>query len=292
LLPEASERPKVLLPAILFAATVLTTLLAGIRMQIGFLEQTAIPPLTEPRTWLLGVPFSFTLLSILMAHELGHFVMCRYYGITATYPHLLPAPPPLPFGTFGAVIRIKSPFGSARQVFDVGIAGPIAGFVVLIPALLYGLSRSQVFVEAPAGGIEFGEPLLFKLLSDLLFSSPEPSINLHPVGWAAWFGMLATSLNLLPIGQLDGGHIIYALFGPRTHRLVSIAGLLLLSAVSLASLPLPGYLLFGILLLLIGFRHPQPMAEGDKLGSGRWLLALFSLLILILTFILVPVRIS
>lgn len=269
-------------------------------MELGFLSQSGqyVPRLRfslllRPDTWLLGVPFSVTLLAVLLAHEMGHFLMCRHYGIDATYPYVLPAPPLLnPFGTFGAVIRIRSPFGDSRQLFDVGIAGPLAGFVVLIPALLIGLSLSTIYHgRLTAEAYEFGEPLIFKWLSLLFFSGKDMQINLHPIGFAAWFGMLATSLNLLPIGQLDGGHLVFALAGSRGHRRISIGAVVLLVLVSLASLPMPGYLPFGVVLFFIGLKHPPPLQDNVPLGTGRVVLALVALGILVLTFILVPIRI-
>ncbi|MBI3940892.1 MAG: site-2 protease family protein [Acidobacteria bacterium] len=297
--PERT-RPRILVPAMLFGLTIFTTLLAGIFMQVGFLRQAGIrtPALTvsfllSPEAWWLGIPFSVTLLAILMAHEMGHFLMCRYYGIDATYPYVLPAPPLLnPFGTFGAVIRIKSPFGDSRQLFDVGVAGPLAGFAVLMPALIIGLNLSTVYRGTiTSGAYEFGEPFLFRWLSRVIFADPNVQINLHPVGFAAWFGMLATSLNLLPIGQLDGGHLAFAIAGPKAHRWISGATLVFLVLISLSALPMPGYLLFGMVLVFIGLKHPRPLHEGPQIGGSRTVLALLAVLIFIITFIVVPVRV-
>jgi membrane-associated protease RseP (regulator of RpoE activity) len=295
---------KVFLPALLFVATVFTTLLAGISLHFSFLRGAgaAIPSpelvsLLEPRTWLTGVPFSATLLAILLAHEMGHFLACVYYGIDATYPYFLPAPPPpiSPFGTFGAVIRIKSPFGDSRELFDVGIAGPIAGFVVLLPALIIGLSMSTIYQgKITEGVIEFGEPLLFKCLSILFFHGQAGEINLHPIGYAAWFGMLATSANLIPVGQLDGGHVVYAILGPRGHRWVSRISVVAVLGLALATLYLYSffYLVFAlVLLLLLGLRHPSPLKPEPYIDKGRILLTVIALIILILTFIPVPVRV-
>ena len=294
------SRPRILVPLVLFLTTVVTTLIAGTILEVGFLHQAGLPGpvpefsvLTNPRNWILGVPFSVTLLAILVAHELGHYLACRYYGIDATYPYVLPAPPLFnPFGTFGAVIRIRSPFYNSRQLFDVGIAGPIAGFAVLLPALVVGLSLSTVFRGTiGSGDYEFGEPLLFKWLSNLTFSEAGGAINLHPVGFAAWFGMLATSLNLLPIGQLDGGHIVYAILGSKLHKAISIGGVLFLGGVSLLSWPMPGYLVFGLLLFFIGMRHPRPVHEGFPVGTERLVLAAVALVILVVTFMAVPIRV-
>lgn len=269
-------------------------------MQFGFLRQTGVripmlqfSSLLEPEVWLMGVPFSVTLLTILMAHEMGHFLMCRHYGIDATYPYVLPAPPIFnPFGTFGAVIRIKSPFANSRQLFDIGIAGPIAGFVVLIPALIVGLKLSTIYQgRIVTGAYEFGEPLLFKWLSQFIFHGQDFQMNLHPVGFAAWFGMLATSLNLLPVGQLDGGHLVFALLGAKGHRWVSLGSVLFLLLISLAAFPMPGYLLFGIVLFLIGLKHPRPLDDNVPIGNGRIALGAAALAIFVVTFIMVPVRI-
>ncbi len=250
---------------------------------------------------LQGLPFSLALLAILLAHEMGHYLACRFYRIRCTLPYVIPVPPILPlpglgvlplnpFGTFGAVIRIRSPFLTRRQIFDVGIAGPLAGFLVIVPVLALGVSLSTDFQwpEEESGLLEFGEPLLFKLAVWSFFDGDPAAINLHPIGWAAWFGLLATSLNLLPFGQLDGGHILYALFGERRHHRASLALLAFLVGLSLLSLPTPGYLFFALILMFLGPRHPPP-AEQKALDRTRWWIGLLGLAVLVLCFIPVPV---
>ena len=162
--------------------------------------------------------YSGTVLAILGCHELGHYFACRYYDVDASLPYFLPFPFSI-IGTFGAFIKIREPIPTKRMLFDIGIAGPIAGFVVTVPALVIGVTMSHV-VRIPPDfvGYELGEPLLFQLATKLLWGTiPDGySLNMHPMAFAAWFGMLATALNLFPIGQLDGGHISYAVLGPRS----------------------------------------------------------------------------
>lgn len=302
--PSKKKRPPFRLALFLFVSTGLTTLFAGYSLHLGFLYQagelTSYPSLAalamDPSLILTGLPFAAALMLILVAHESGHYFACRYYGINCTLPYLIPAPPFLNmFGTFGALIRIKSPFIHRRQLFDVGIAGPIAGFVVTLPVLVIGLLLSGQNVMPESGNgytLLFGEPLLFKLASVLLFEGEGADLNLHPLGWAAWIGMLATSLNLLPAGQLDGGHIVYALFGNRTHALLSwmtAGGLLLLG---LWSWPVLAYLLFGILLLIMKLTHPPTLLDSEMVDPARRFLGAVALAIFILTFIPVPVQIS
>ena len=249
--------------------------------------------LSSPLQLLHGLPFCFTILVILLAHEMGHYLTCKYYRIRATLPYVIPAPPPFnPFGTFGAVIRIKSPFRTRKELFDVGVAGPLAGFVFIIPALVYGVSNSREFVLDPAPGVfwQFGEPLLFQWATALLFDG-NGSISLHPVGWAAWFGMLATSLNLLPLGQLDGGHMAYSIAGARGHRIASGMTFAALVALSIYAWPMLGYLLFALILVFLGFRHPVPIDDRAGVGPSRIGLAVLAWIIFAATFIPVPVQI-
>jgi len=296
-----SEYRNVLLPIALLLLTSLTTLTAGFLLHIRFVAQDEeefvrrmFGVWNQPTDLLNGLPFAAAILLILLAHEMGHYLTCRYYGINATLPYVIPAPPPLvPFGTFGAVIKIKSFFRDRRQLFDVGIAGPLAGFVFIFPAMIIGLKCSDEFV---ASGnlemtLEFGEPLLFQWGARMFYSGEGSAINLHPVGWAAWFGMLATSLNLLPIGQLDGGHVVYALFGPKGHKIVSYLTFAGLIGLSLYSWPMLGYLLFAVILLFLRFRHPRPLVDFPMIGRGRALVAVLALVIFLLTFIPVPVRV-
>ena len=304
---EPNRPGSVRLAALLLAATVLTTLVAGFLFHAGFLagsgdgEITLLNPLQNPLALLQGLPFSLALLAILLAHEMGHYLACRFYRIRCTLPYVIPAPPiipipglgvlPLnPFGTFGAVIRIRSPFLSCRQIFDVGMAGPLAGFLVIVPVLALGVSLSTDFQwpDKESGLLQFGEPLLFKLAVWSCFDGDPAAINLHPIGWAAWFGLLATSLNLLPFGQLDGGHILYALLGEHRHHRASIALLALLVGISLLSLPTPGYLFFALILMFMGPRHPPPVQQ-EALDPARWWIGLLGLIVFILCFIPVPV---
>lgn len=290
-------RRRYWLHALLLLVTFLTTLTAGARLQYNFDHgQPAYANDTDyfPQRWawshpsrlLLGLPFSATLLLILLAHEMGHFVYCVRHRVYATLPFFLPSP--LLMGTFGAVIRIRSPIPSRRALFDIGIAGPIAGFLLAVPALAYGMTLSRL---APglvaASDVQFGHSLIFYLLRGLAPQTAAPwrDLYLHPVAVAAWVGMLATTLNLLPGGQLDGGHIVYALF-PRAHRWISRVTVLGLALFGLRYWP--GWLMWGLVVLFTGTRHPEVPLERD-LDAARKLLGIVALLIFLLTFMPSPI---
>lgn len=234
-LPAQPPGQKLWLNLLLLALTLFTTTLVGAHMMFNFehnlpffdLERDLdifTVGLRSPALFWAGLPFSLTLLTILMAHELGHYLACVYYGVDATLPFLLPAPTPVT-GTLGAFIRIRSAIYSKRVLFDIGIAGPLAGFIFMVPALAIGLSLSKVIPGiGHQGSLQFGVPMLEWLLQRAIFPGvPSGDIYLHPIARGAWVGMFATALNLLPVGQLDGGHIVYALLG-RSHR-VDHAGL-------------------------------------------------------------------
>ncbi len=292
------ERRRYWLHALLFVATIFSTLVVGARLEFNFLNNypafstESIFPLAwvfaNPVRLLLGIPFSATLMLILFAHEMGHYLYCRRYGVRATLPFFLPAPTLI--GTLGAFIRIKSPIPSRKALFDIGIAGPIAGFVVAVPALALGmlLSRPEPLV-AGLSDPELGYPLIFHLLwaalpSAINHGAPPQEIYFHPVAIGAWVGMFATALNLLPSGQLDGGHIVYAV-APRWHR--GISRLTVFTLLPLGIFCWLGWLVWGMILMLLGPRHPQ-IALYPELDRGRKLLALLALLMLVLTFAPAP----
>jgi membrane-associated protease RseP (regulator of RpoE activity) len=237
--------------------------------------------------------YSVSILAILGAHELGHYYACRHYRIDASLPYFLPAPPPMLTGTFGAFIRIRQPIPTKRQLFDIGIAGPIAGFLVAVPVLLIGLTLSRVVPLPPDfRGVELGEPLLFQAISWLKWGTPPEgySINMHPMAFAAWFGLLATLLNLFPIGQLDGGHISYAVLGRRS-TILSVATVLCLVGLTAIS---RSWMMWTVLtvgmLLIFGARHPRTVDEDVPLDRGRMLLALFAVVMFILCFTPAPIE--
>jgi membrane-associated protease RseP (regulator of RpoE activity) len=241
-----------------------------------------------------GFWYSGTILAILGAHEMGHYLACRYYRIDATLPYFLPML--LPFagpqtGTLGAVIRIREPFPNRKVLFDVGIAGPIAGFVVLVPALFIGMSLSHVIPVVPTA-FQLGRPLLYQLARWTTFGSiPETHfVSLHPMVFAAWFGMLATALNLLPFGQLDGGHITYAVLRRLSTpiSLLTVASALVLTFFSYNWLLMT--VLMVVMLVLIGPRHPPALDEHEPIGTGRLFLAVFALVMLVLCFTPFPLR--
>jgi membrane-associated protease RseP (regulator of RpoE activity) len=207
-------RPRLSVNILLFAATILTTTMAGA-------VQKGLDPLASLSDLLQGLPFSTTLLGILLFHELGHYFVSRFYNVPASLPYFIPVPTLI--GTMGAVIKMRSPIHDRRTLFDIGIAGPIAGMCLAVPAVIVGLSRSELIpVEGGLGGIELGDSLLFMALTKLVVGTvPEGhTVLLHPVAFAGWLGFFVTSLNLLPMGQLDGGHVVYGIFG-QGHRLIS-----------------------------------------------------------------------
>ena len=291
-LPEARTRDRYWVNALLLAITLASTTTVGASMQMFFdrnlpfdldLSLTMYAELwRHPSALLAGLPFSLTLLAILMAHELGHYMAALRHGVNASLPYFMPSPV---LGTFGAFIRVRSPICSKRALFDIGVAGPLVGFVFLLPALSIGLAFSKVIPGiANQGSLQFGIPSLEWLLGKLIFPGVAArDIYLHPAARAAWVGMLATALNLLPIGQLDGGHIVYALF-PRRHGMISLV-------LSLLLLPLGkfwfGWLLWGLALLIFGRRHPM-VYDSSELDRGRRKLALVALVVFLLCFTFVP----
>lgn len=240
-----------------------------------------------------GLRLMASLMSILLAHEMGHYIACRRYGVEATLPFFLPAPIINPLvGTFGAVIRIKSPFPHRRALFDIGIAGPLAGFVVCLPVLVLGLLEAQVTAADPqALGLELGEPLLFRWMAGwLLGPLPENStLLIGPLGMAAWFGLLVTALNLIPIGQLDGGHVTYALFGARAEQLSRLVWWLCVGLIVIVG---PSFILWTVLVRLLGLRHPRTLDDTAPVGRGRALVGLVGLAIFALCFLPDPFHLS
>jgi membrane-associated protease RseP (regulator of RpoE activity) len=234
---------------------------------------------------LAGLQFSIPLLLILLAHEMGHYIACKRWHVEATLPFFLPSP--FLLGTFGAFIRIKSPIYTRRSLFDIGISGPIAGFLVLLPILIGGITLSQAVPGPPAtGDVLFGTPLLLRIAEWLRFGgTPVENVVLHPFVQAAWAGLLATAINLLPIGQLDGGHILYALFGPlhKTLSKVFVAVLIPMGYFSYS------WLFWALLLFILGVRHPL-VYDDEPLDANRKLIAAAALLMLVLSISLTPVR--
>jgi len=289
----------------LLLLTFATTLIVGARLEYNFVNNlpafdsdTFVFPLfhlgwilEHPARVILGLPFSVTLMGILLSHELGHFLVAEKNGVYATLPYFIPAPTFI--GTFGAVIRIKSPIRSRKVLFDIGIAGPIAGFLVGVPALFWGLALSKPMTPLATNSVvEFGYPLIFRVVHYLLapftpHAAPLSTLYLHPIALAAWVGMFATALNLLPGGQLDGGHITYAV-SPRAHKWVTRAAIVVLLVMGKFWL---GWILWALILGITGLRHPNVPPWPDVGSARRWL-SLLGVLMLGLTIVLAPVTVS
>jgi membrane-associated protease RseP (regulator of RpoE activity) len=239
-----------------------------------------------------GLTFSIPLLMILTAHEFGHYFYCRKYRVDASLPYYLPFPFP-PTGTLGAVIRIKEAFPSKRALFDIGVAGPIAGFVMLLPFLWWGITKSRIGpIQTGADVLYFGEPLLFKFLAWIHFGPIREGyeVYLDQIGFAGWWGMLVTALNLLPFGQLDGGHIGYSLLGRRAVY-VSIATVFIafvLTGISASWISVTIMML--VMAFFLGLRHPRIVDEHVPLDASRRLVAAIALVIFILCFTPVPIQ--
>lgn len=267
-----------LLPLLLFIVTILSTLLAGAIQQ-------GADPIQNPFNLLKGIPFSFTLLLILGTHELSHYFASKRHGIKATLPYFIPAPSLV--GTFGAFIRMKSPILNKRALIDIGISGPIGGFIVSLIAVIVGLNLSTIVQKGVYEGLKLGSPLIFEFISRIIVGLPQEGydILLHPIAFAGWIGLFVTSLNLIPIGQLDGGHIAYAIIGER-QRLISIIIIPILLALGLYGWP--GWYVWALLTSILGVRHPPILDPEIPLDKREVFLGLTALIIFAITFIPIP----
>jgi hypothetical protein len=292
-------RPRWWLYILFLLLTFFSTTIVGARMQVNFMRHLPVFSLRDdtlslfPLSWiaqhpanlLMGLPFSLTLMFILFAHEMGHYLYARYYHVHVTPPFFVPCPYLSLFGTLGAFIRIKSPIPSRAALFDIGVAGPIAGFIPACAALVYGLSLSHPTMGAPGEAIQLGFPLAFTLAARFLhIAVPLSALSLHPIAAAAWVGMFATALNLLPVGQLDGGHIVFSI-APKFHRWISLLAIF-------ALIPLGKYLWMGwfvwAILLVATLRHPRVPRYPEVIGARR-AVALCAALMLVLSFTPAPI---
>jgi len=292
-------RPRYGLALLLFGLTLLSTITLSPIMYVMSRTDLLLPEdygpfLTpgvvalvwrDPRLLHAGLSFALAAMTILLCHEMGHYIACRRYGIACTLPYFLPVP--LNFGTFGAFIKIKQPIRDKRELFDVGVAGPLAGFAALLPFLLYGVAHSQVVPLQGAGTLFAPGRCLAIVLAARLFHGPAAAgtyLNLHPMALGAWLGLLATSINLLPLGQLDGGHILYAATGRLQRRLARPLWL----GLALLGLRWPGWFVWAVIILVLGLYHPPVWDERQPLDRRRQVIAVLALLLLALTFMPVP----
>lgn len=300
--PSRPSKKMFILACILFFLTLGTCLVAGTQFANAYAQNEAFSFEEFLRSFALfyknplglaaGLPFALTLLTILLTHELGHFFACRYHHIRSTYPFFLPFPNLT--GTFGAFILIRSPIRTNRALFDVGASGPLVGFVCAVPALIYGVMHAKLVpgLADPANAeLIYGTPLLLRLLDALLHPGISPdALLLSPVGRAAWVGLLLTSLNLVPVAQLDGGHILRSL-NPRLHRYSSFlmpAVFLLLGFFRFWD----GWYFWGVLILVMQFLRIPPIYDPTPLDPGRRWGALLALLVFLLSFMSAPIYIS
>jgi membrane-associated protease RseP (regulator of RpoE activity) len=292
------EKKRTWLNVLLFVLTALSTFFVGITWSLSFkyadrIGEGTLPELSSrifknPQIITLSLIYAAVLLGILTGHELGHYLACRFYRISATLPFFIPAPTLI--GTMGAFIKIKSPITKKKQLFDVGVAGPLTSFLLALPALICGLSLSKIVPSLPREeAIVFGEPLLLKIIGGLMFPHlPEGvDIILHPVAFAGWVGILVTAFNLFPLGQLDGGHIIYALFGPRSQSLSRyVLGLFLIMGIFFWL----GWLVWALLILILGLKHPRISDEDVPLSTSRRIVGFIVIIVFILSFIPDPIK--
>lgn len=295
----AKAKPQNLWRALaLFAVTFVTCLAAGRQFAISFANGYAASVdefvvslkllYKDPTALGPGLPFALALMGILLAHELGHYFACRHHGIRASYPYFIPAPSLI--GTFGAFILMRSPIRSRRALFDVGASGPLVGFLVAIPFLIYGVAHSHVVAGLASANAEFvfGVPLAVRLVERMIFPGVDPgTILLHPVARAAWVGLFATSLNLLPAGQLDGGHILRSM-NARWHRWIGWMVPLALLALGFWNKSATVWFMWAGILLALRFLRIPPIYDERPLDPLRVGLAVVALVVMILCFMPVP----
>jgi membrane-associated protease RseP (regulator of RpoE activity) len=251
--------------------------------------------LVHPRLIAEGATFSASLLAILFSHEMGHYLACRYYKVDATLPYFIPAPPLFLAGTFGAFIKIRSAIPSRRALFDIGLAGPLAGFVVAIPLSIVGILTVGAPLPPQDHLLYFNDPLMFRLIAKLAGIPLDPNSPTNPYYMAAWIGLVVTSLNLMPVGQLDGGHGTFSLFGARAHRIIGRIAFVTMSVLAVLGFwwhGSPSGFLYAVLLgIMMKVPHPQP-AVMEPLGTKRIVIAIVTLLIFVLCFWPFPITIT
>lgn len=299
---RVTKKNQVFIPVLLFLLTVATTAITG--ALLGGLD-----PFESWDNFSYGFYYSFALLAILFCHEMGHYLYARYYGINVTLPYFLPFYLPLmfSFGTFGAFIRLKAPIPNKKALFDIGVAGPIAGFVVSVAFLIIGflnipseaamwgfISEIHPISENSTGVLTFGSTLLFDLLAQLTGRTYLPMYEMYhfPLVVAGWFGLLVTALNLMPIGQLDGGHITYAMFGSGAERIaiLGFVAIIILNVVLISEFQSFVYVLWPILILVfIRFKHPPTLDDSISIDKNRRILGYVAYIIFILSFSPMPV---
>jgi membrane-associated protease RseP (regulator of RpoE activity) len=299
----APTRSDARINAILLVATIASTVLAGVLLfaetsplaerllsRVGDPLEAMWIVLSTPSLWIIGVPYALTLLTILGVHEMGHYVMAKRHKADVTLPYFIPMP--IGLGTMGALIRLKSPIKNRKQLFDIGVAGPLAGLAVAIPLLIIGLSLSPVeFVGRAAPGTQEGNSILYALLKFLTKGQWLPGggydVMINAIAFPAWFGLIVTMINLLPIGQLDGGHIIYALFGRVQWQVAVIAEIILLGLGTYLAFTtgqiLNVWLLWAILVQVFGLRHPPPLDDLTPLDRKRKIIGWATIVFLIFT---------
>ena len=268
--------------AVLLGATIFSATLAGV-------DVDPLALAAHPALLLRGLPFAATLVFILLVHESGHYVACLRHRVSASLPYFIPAPLVSPVGTFGAFIRIRSRFPDRRALFDIGAAGPWAGFVVALVATVVGLAHSTVLAEPPRWhGVECGDSLLTAFLTRAVLHVDSATVVLHPVAFAGWFGLFVTSINLIPVGQLDGGHVLYAAVGRGAPW---VPALLIAFLAWLGVRGWPGWLLWTVIIsVLWSLGHPPTDDDRCALGRGRRLAALATFVIFVLTFVPEPIK--
>lgn len=291
-------RKRIWINVILFVVTVFSTFFVGITWALSFRYADVITQnsqinlglkiLEDPQIISLSIIYAVVLIGILLGHELGHFLTCQYYKIDATLPYFIPAPTLI--GTLGAFIKIKSPITRKKQLFDIGVAGPLTGFILSVPTLIYGLSLSKAVPAVPREeSLIFGEPLILKIVGSMIFRNVPPDFDviLHPIAFAGWVGIFVTALNLFPVGQLDGGHVSYALLGPKSRNL---ARLFIGIFIFMGFFFWMGWFLWAFIIVFLGLRHPRVIDEGTPLSPQRKFLGFVMLIIFILSFIPDPIK--
>jgi len=300
--PYATAQPRpstrsLSLAISLFLLTLVTSLFAGTHFAAAYAHnqaaswdaflQTFRLLYRNPTALLAGLPFAITLLTILLAHELGHYFACRRHHILASYPFFIPAPTLI--GTFGAFILIRSPIRSSRALFDVGASGPLVGFAVALPAMVYGVLHAKIVPSLASDSnadLIFGVPPVLRIIAAVIRPNAHAAdLVLHPVGRAAWVGLFATALNLLPVGQLDGGHILRSV-SPQAHRFISL--LLPIALVPLGLFLWNGWLIWAVILFSLRFFRMAPIYDATPLDPNRRFLAVAALLVVVLCFMANP----